>query len=255
MHIITFLDVETTGLEAGSRMVELAAIRCDQGGAVIDRFCSLVNPEMPIPPDVQKIHGITDAMVKDAPVAAHALEAFLAYVQGVVVLIGHNVGYDAGVIGYDLSRVGLESGALPPTVDTCAMARVLKLTPNNKLQTLVDHFGLAPDGEAHRAARDADACRQLYQRLALLSNEPVPAPFVAPFTYCPLDILAPRLASLPALIEYGGEFGFDYVDAKGARTSRKIVPYGFAKIGDGVQFHGLDIAKGERRTFLAERVQ
>lgn len=57
------LDTETTGLHDGARIVEIAVLGID--GSVL--FDSLVNPQTPIPADATGIHGITDAMVKDAP--------------------------------------------------------------------------------------------------------------------------------------------------------------------------------------------
>ena len=58
-----FLDTETTGLLQSDVVIELAVI--DQNGQVI--IDSLIKPILPIPADATRIHGITDAMTKDAP--------------------------------------------------------------------------------------------------------------------------------------------------------------------------------------------
>jgi DNA polymerase-3 subunit epsilon len=58
-----YLDTETTGLGRDSEIVEICIL--DDQGQVI--FESLVRPLRPIPPDAIQIHGITNAMVKDAP--------------------------------------------------------------------------------------------------------------------------------------------------------------------------------------------
>ena len=47
------LDVETTGVEPGSRLIELAAIAFDDDG-IIDIFERTVNPGMPLPADAAK---------------------------------------------------------------------------------------------------------------------------------------------------------------------------------------------------------
>jgi DNA polymerase-3 subunit epsilon len=65
---IVFLDLETTGLNLTlDRIVEIAMLKImPDGSRQMKR--KLINPERPIPPEVTDIHGITDAMVKDAPI-------------------------------------------------------------------------------------------------------------------------------------------------------------------------------------------
>ena len=58
-----FLDTETTGLDANAEICEIAIL--DTDGSVL--LHSLVRPTRPIPPVVEKIHGISNMMVRDAP--------------------------------------------------------------------------------------------------------------------------------------------------------------------------------------------
>ena len=51
-------DTETTGVDPGSRSVELAAIAFDDDGMVKDVFTSLIHPGMPIPPDATAANGL-----------------------------------------------------------------------------------------------------------------------------------------------------------------------------------------------------
>lgn len=57
------VDCETTGIEYGFEIVELAVMNLS--GDVL--FQSLVKPRQPIPTDAQRVHGITDAAVACAP--------------------------------------------------------------------------------------------------------------------------------------------------------------------------------------------
>ncbi len=58
-----YVDLETTGIEASKeRICQIAVI--DANG---NEYTSLVNPEKVIPDEATKVHGITNAMVKDAP--------------------------------------------------------------------------------------------------------------------------------------------------------------------------------------------
>lgn len=61
-----YLDTETTGLNQLDEIVEICIVNHD--GAVL--LNTLVRPSRLIPADVTRIHGITNAMVRDAPVWA-----------------------------------------------------------------------------------------------------------------------------------------------------------------------------------------
>ena len=65
---LAFIDLETTGVNPGiDRIVEIAIVKIlTDGTKSIKR--KLINPEISIPKGASDIHGITDQMVKDAPV-------------------------------------------------------------------------------------------------------------------------------------------------------------------------------------------
>ncbi len=56
------LDTETTGKDDGE-IVQIAIVSLS-GAVLLDQ---LIKPKLPIPPDATRIHGITNAMVQDAP--------------------------------------------------------------------------------------------------------------------------------------------------------------------------------------------
>lgn len=57
------MDTETTGLGTDAEIVEISIIDADG----TDLFTSLVRPTMPILPELTAIHGIDNAMVRNAP--------------------------------------------------------------------------------------------------------------------------------------------------------------------------------------------
>jgi DNA polymerase-3 subunit epsilon len=64
---ICFFDLETTGIEvAKDRIVEIAILKIFPNGNKESKTW-LVNPTIPIPPQVIAVHGITDAMVANEP--------------------------------------------------------------------------------------------------------------------------------------------------------------------------------------------
>ena len=65
---LAFIDIEATGSNvATDRIVEIAIIKTmPDGNRTVKR--KIINPQIPIPAAITEIHGITNEMVKDAPV-------------------------------------------------------------------------------------------------------------------------------------------------------------------------------------------
>ncbi len=77
---LAFLDIEATGANvATDRIVEIAIVKyLPDGNRTVKR--KIINPQIPIPPAISEIHGITDEMVQHAPVfkaVAHEIKQFL----------------------------------------------------------------------------------------------------------------------------------------------------------------------------------
>jgi DNA polymerase III subunit epsilon len=94
MHInltkpLIFIDIEATGLSVGSdRIVEISLMKINIDNSTEIRT-ELINPEMPIPPVVTKLHGITDEDVKDAPTFKQLASSLLRF-MGNADLAGYN---------------------------------------------------------------------------------------------------------------------------------------------------------------------
>ncbi len=77
---LAFIDLETTGVNlATDRIIEIAIVKVlPDGKRTVKR--KLINPQIQIPKLVSDLHGITNEMVKDAPVfkeVAHELKQML----------------------------------------------------------------------------------------------------------------------------------------------------------------------------------
>lgn len=88
-----YLDTETTGLSDGSEIVEIFI--ADQfGGALLH---SLVHPLKPIPWDAERVHGISNEMVKSAPPWSEIWPQASALLEGRYIGI-YNAEYDLRLI-------------------------------------------------------------------------------------------------------------------------------------------------------------
>ena len=87
------LDLETTGLEPKKeKITEIAALKVEHG-QITGRFVTLVNPKRPLTERVVELTGITDDMLKDAPVIEDIIGEVLEFI-GNLPLLGHNIRFD-----------------------------------------------------------------------------------------------------------------------------------------------------------------
>ena len=140
------LDLETTGGNATvDRITEIAAVRVEDGIEVA-RWSTLVNPGVRIPPFIQSLTGISDAMVQTAPAFDEVARQLLDFLDGAV-LVAHNVRFDHGFIVNELLR--LERKLQIKTLCTVRLSRALypqfkshgldAILSRNGLQTLARH--------------------------------------------------------------------------------------------------------------------
>lgn len=158
------LDTETTGMSPadGSALVEVASVALENGAPGAE-WSSLVRPGRPIPADAVRVHGITDAMVADAPEPG-AIAGRLRAACGDLPLVLHNAPFDLPFLAALMQRSG-EPPLVNPIVDTLGLARGLFEGGGNSLGALAARLGL-PAQTAHRALGDARTTAHLFLRLA-----------------------------------------------------------------------------------------
>lgn len=149
---LIFLDLETTGAAAHSdRITEIGLVEVEQGRH-IGEWNSLVNPERPIPPLIESLTGITDAMVAKAPTFAELAPDLYQRLAGRT-LVAHNARFDYGFLQSEFRRVGLKY--VSDVLCTVRLSR--RLYPQERrhnLDSLIERHGLACDNR-HRALADA----------------------------------------------------------------------------------------------------
>ena len=149
-----YLDLETTGGNpVHDRITEIAAVRVEDGVQVA-RWVTLVNPQTRIPPFIESLTGISDAMVAHAPAFEEVAPRLLELLDGAV-LVAHNVRFDHGFLLHALARM-----ELPLRVKTLCTVRLSRqLYPQHKghgLDAIMRRHGLQSTAR-HRAMGDVDA--------------------------------------------------------------------------------------------------
>ena len=157
-------DLETTGAKAPPcRITEIGAYRV-RNGEVAEKFETLLNPEMPIPPFITQLTGISDEMVRDAPLFADVVGDFLRFI-GDSVLVAHNSGFDMRFLNHEISLVFPEYKVANPCLCTVQLSR--KLVPetvNHKLKTMAEFYKIDLVNH-HRASADAYATAHIFVNL------------------------------------------------------------------------------------------
>jgi DNA polymerase-3 subunit epsilon len=105
---LAFFDLETTGLNIGTdRIVEISVLKALPDGTT-KTLTQRINPGISIPPDVIKIHGITDADVADQPSFREFAPKLLEFMRNCD-FAGYNSGYfDLPVLAEELMRAGMD---------------------------------------------------------------------------------------------------------------------------------------------------
>jgi DNA polymerase III epsilon subunit family exonuclease len=158
------VDVETTGAKTPPcRVTEIGAYRIENG-RIVAEFQTLVNPQARIPPFIVGLTGITDEMVRDAPLFEDIASEWLRF-AGDAVLVAHNSQFDTRFLNHEVSR--LYPGRRMINSHICTVKLSRSAVPgllNYRLHTVAEHFQI-PIYNRHRAAGDALATAEIFIRI------------------------------------------------------------------------------------------
>lgn len=153
------VDLETTGgMLPYHRITEIGAVKI-RNNEVIDTFQTLVNPQRRISEEIQNLTGITNEMVKTAPLFQDVAAAFQEFSKDCI-FVAHNVQFDYGFLQAEYGK--LEEKFVRPFLCTKQLAK--KHFPDLEsygLANLTRHFEI-PLVQHHRAMCDAEATAKLF---------------------------------------------------------------------------------------------
>lgn len=171
-----YLDTETTGLNAPEDMIVEISIIDDLGDIVIS---TLVNPKRSIPEKATSIHGITNEMVKDAPVFEDIWDEIQKQLKD-----SHLVIYNA-----EFDRKFFPDNLECAKKISCCMLAYAEYNGQwddsrgiyrwHKLLNAAKWAEFEWPGVAHRALSDSLACRAVWQKLKIAKPMPKGAQILA----------------------------------------------------------------------------
>lgn len=169
-----FFDTETTGLlkpevnhvSAQPYIVEMYAVKTDDEFNILGEYYSKYKPPIPIPPEVTKIHGISDYAVKDEEPFSASVDELAEFFLGVRTLIGHNLPYDRSMLANELIRCErLIQFPWPPN-QVCTVEMSMPIEQRRmSLSKLHEHCTGKPHANAHSAKDDVFALVRCYHWL------------------------------------------------------------------------------------------
>lgn len=160
--LYAIVDIETTGSYAAANGITEVAIVIHDGMRILDKYETLVNPHKEIPYFIQKLTGISEDMVADAPDFEDVAGEIYELLKDKV-FVAHNVNFDYSFLKYQLAEVGYELN----TKKLCTVRLSRKILPGLKsysLGKLCHQVGITLTN-AHRAGGDATATAELFGML------------------------------------------------------------------------------------------
>jgi DNA polymerase III subunit epsilon len=166
------VDIETTGGWASSdRITEIGAVKI-RNHQVVGEWHSLLNPQRSIPAKIVQLTGITNDMVRGAPLFAEVADSFMDFMDDGI-FVAHNVNFDYGFITREYERLELRFRF--PKLCTCAnMRKRFSGHKSYSLGNLCEIYQIDLE-EHHRALCDAKAAAQLLNLINQKREAALPA--------------------------------------------------------------------------------
>ncbi len=163
--LYAIVDIETTGSYAGGNGITEIGIVIHDGTKVLNFYETLVNPNIPIPYFIQRLTGINDKMVANAPAFKEIAGQVFELLQDKI-FVAHNVNFDYSFVKYHLQAAGYQLD----TKKLCTIRLARKVLPGlngYSLGKLTQQLGIN-HSQHHRAGGDALATADI---LALIISK------------------------------------------------------------------------------------
>lgn len=166
------VDIETTGGVAKHHFITEVAVITIENGELVDRYETLINPDVLIPHQITMLTGITNEMVADAPTFEEVANEVWKRTADAV-FVAHNVNFDYSFLRESFARINLQWR--PKRLCTLRLSR--KLIPglaSYSLGKIADQLGYEIHGR-HRAMGDCEFTATLFKILLARDKDHVVA--------------------------------------------------------------------------------
>lgn len=158
-YAVVDLEMTNPTLDGSGRIIQFSCTFIEKG-QITDTFSTLIDPQLPIPPEVQKLTGINNNDVRKAPLFIDVAETIYALLQDTV-FVAHNIMQDYRFLNAELERAGFPPLELKG-IDTVQLAQILLPTlPSYRLVDLGKYLGIEHD-RPHQADSDTYVTAELF---------------------------------------------------------------------------------------------
>ena len=156
------VDIETTGGYANGNGITEIAIAVHDGERTVDYFETLINPEVPIPPFIQSLTGISNAMISQAPLFEDVAPKIFGMLKDKV-FVAHNVNFDYSFVKHKLAQEGYDLDCKK----LCTVRLSRRILPGHlsySLGKLCRSLNIEIE-QRHRAGGDTQATVKLFEKI------------------------------------------------------------------------------------------
>jgi DNA polymerase-3 subunit epsilon len=166
MREIVF-DTETTGLSPaeGHRIVEIGCVELFNRVETGRVYHAYFNPDRPMDPVAQAIHGLSDHFLSDKPYFSDTVEDLLDFLEDSP-LVAHNASFDFAFLNHELGACGRLHVGMSRMIDTLLLSRTRHPGAKHSLDALCTRYGIDRSHRLkHGALLDAQLLAQVYIEL------------------------------------------------------------------------------------------
>ncbi len=167
---LAFVDIETTGMRSSfDRIIEIGILRVEDN-QIIQTYHSLLNPEDHLPPEIERLTGITSIELEHAPTFRNVLMDVEEILKDCL-FVAHNVRFDYGFLKSEFRRENINFSSK----HFCTVKLSQLLFPHfrhHNLDAIIERFHITC-GTRHRALEDATVLFEFYKLLREQFSEDV----------------------------------------------------------------------------------
>ncbi len=251
-----FLDIQTTGLSPwfGDRICEIAII-LTEGKRIRTTLRYLVNPEREISPAAQRMHGLDEADLIDAPTFDELADR-IAYALKDSVIVCHNSKFNIQFLDNEYRKLK-RVVEYPNLIDTLLIARDYFDMPSYRLGYLAESFNVVTRIPGSRARADALNTKNIFFAMmdALKPNGKALEDYIGIYNspaWPPEGVYLPT--ELSEAINSGKRLFIKYMDREGEISERWVTPNEVMGLADYLYLKAFCHTRNAERTFRLDRI-